>query len=1086
MGDLAVRLRGVGVFGVVLAVCLLMGVTAAGAETLVVLNCEDMAAVDEFAGDVAAAGGLVRHSFPPHVVIAEVSAEVQGALVHDPRVELVATGYVAPETIPAAYGRLARDAVSAWNQVYVLAPAVVDLDASAPGMPLVGDALPRPDAPWEWPEGAQGAPAPPGAASWQTSEYLMGSTIISLIFVESNGTIDTQTENWTAAEETNVVAETLAATNWWAATYPYSAAPVTFTWTVNYGRQTGYEPISRPQTDQGLWLAQVMTGLGYTCTSSTYFNAVQTYANDLRNNSIRDWGFAVFVVDSSVDADGLFTDNYFAYAYIGGPFMVMTYDNDNWGIANMDRVTSHEMGHIYGAGDEYCQVGYSCCSASAYYGYLNIQNTNCNTGVTCIMNSNSWAVCSVSQQQLGWRDGDVDGIPDILDVAPTAPLTAYTPDPTEDTTPTYTGTASVGFYPNQRNVGWDVTLNRVANVEYRVDGGTWQNATASDGTFDGGTEGFTFTTAALSLGTHTVEARATDTTGNVTGSPYPSDTVTIQAGHALTVTASADPTTVASAGTTTLSASASDSQGHGVASWSWDDGGAGGAFSPSASDQNPTYTAAANETGLDVAVTLTAEATCDGGSPLTESDSVVVTVESEPVSQVAASDLPTAMRWEEVAAASVEFENIGGVTWTDAAEDQLRAAEGVDRWGLVTAPLGADVAPAESYAFGFDVTAPPLTTVAYSPPVTPTSEGTMSYLECAWEMARGDAPLAGETASEQTMINRFSDIQTGVYANDWAAFWIEELAGRVPMVVQGYPNGTYRGANQVDRGAMAVYIQRTLKLATAPYQAKFTDVASDFWAALEIEALVDAGIVQGFDNSTYRPALIVNRETMACYVARALVGGIVLPSGPATATFSDVPTDSWAYDCVECAVAAGVVQGYPNGTYRPTLPVDRGQMAVFVWRGFVRPTATAVVLGGPAVTRVDPDAAGYDGWSSLASGAASDPGYAYVVVDALRLGSGLLYPDAPSGTWDVKFELRQASDPEAEATGDYTETVQVSASELATAKAGAESTGVPYYWVSWDLPNGLTADDYVLVVSVGDGSGGMQEVDRRPAFTIAP
>ena len=37
----------------------------------------------------------------------------------------------------------------------------------------------------------------------------------------------------------------------------------------------------------------------------------------------------------------------------------------------------------------------------------------------------------------------------------------------------------------------------------------------------------------------------------------------------------------------------------------WNDGGAGGSFAPSASVQNPSYTAAANVTGSDRLVTLT-------------------------------------------------------------------------------------------------------------------------------------------------------------------------------------------------------------------------------------------------------------------------------------------------------------------------------------------------------------------------------------------------------------------------------------------------------------------------------------------------
>lgn len=53
---------------------------------------------------------------------------------------------------------------------------------------------------------------------------------------------------------------------------------------------------------------------------------------------------------------------------------------------------------------------------------------------------------------------------------------------------------------------------------------------------------------------------------------------------------------------------------------------------------------------------------------------------------------------------------------------------------------------------------------------------------------------------------------------------------------------------------------------------------------------------------------------------------------PASATFSDVPTDHWAFQFVEALVSAGITQGMPDGTYHPTDPVTRAQMATFLAR----------------------------------------------------------------------------------------------------------------------------------------------------------
>jgi DNA-binding beta-propeller fold protein YncE len=138
----------------------------------------------------------------------------------------------------------------------------------------------------------------------------------------------------------------------------------------------------------------------------------------------------------------------------------------------------------------------------------------------------------------------------------------------------------------------------------------------------------------------------------------------------------------------------------------------------------------------------------------------------------------------------------------------------------------------------------------------------------------------------------------------------------------------------------------------------FPDVNRYYWAYQQIEAAYAAGIVQGYSDGTYQPSNPVTRDQMAVYISRALAGGDAnVPSGPATATFSDVPIDYWAFKYVEYAVAENVVKGYSDGTYKPTDQVDRGQMAVFIARSIYTPTAARLDLTGytPPATATFPD-----------------------------------------------------------------------------------------------------------------------------------
>ena len=117
----------------------------------------------------------------------------------------------------------------------------------------------------------------------------------------------------------------------------------------------------------------------------------------------------------------------------------------------------------------------------------------------------------------GVTELNLTAMPDGDTRPPTVNITALPGDPTNDNTPTFTGTATD-------------TESNISSVEYKVDAGSWIAATASDGAFDSLSEGYTFTTAALSDGARTVYVRATDsaTIPNTTAEAnYATDSFTV-------------------------------------------------------------------------------------------------------------------------------------------------------------------------------------------------------------------------------------------------------------------------------------------------------------------------------------------------------------------------------------------------------------------------------------------------------------------------------------------------------------------------------------------------------------------------------
>ena len=122
---------------------------------------------------------------------------------------------------------------------------------------------------------------------------------------------------------------------------------------------------------------------------------------------------------------------------------------------------------------------------------------------------------------------------------------------------------------------------------------------------------------------------------------------------------------------------------------------------------------------------------------------------------------------------------------------------------------------------------------------------------------------------------------------------------------------------------------------TAHYQPEsFPDVPADHWAYPDIMACWTAYVVQGYPDGLYRPELVVTRDQMAVFIARRIPQPSREPDEP---TFPDVPPDHWAYGSIEECAAESIVEGYPDGKYHPEWNVTRGQMAVFIARGLASP-----------------------------------------------------------------------------------------------------------------------------------------------------
>lgn len=216
---------------------------------------------------------------------------------------------------------------------------------------------------------------------YETSEMMIGKIAVNIIFVESNGSVDANFENWTFIEQETVINDTRDALNWWSNIEP--RANIHHTFNIYRDVPISYEPVTRNtnETNQQLWMNESLDYIGAPA-GDPYMNRIALFNHNTRIQENAHWAFTFFVVDGSETGTG-FIDGNAGIAYINGPHTFIS--TGAWGGLNRDALLAHEFAHIFGARDQYAAVGCTCLDTGGHY---NIENQNC-IADTCVLNTTS-------------------------------------------------------------------------------------------------------------------------------------------------------------------------------------------------------------------------------------------------------------------------------------------------------------------------------------------------------------------------------------------------------------------------------------------------------------------------------------------------------------------------------------------------------------------------------------------------------------------------------------------------------------------------------------------------------------------------
>ncbi|MFS0555811.1 S8 family peptidase [Brevibacillus sp. 179-C9.3 HS] len=109
---------------------------------------------------------------------------------------------------------------------------------------------------------------------------------------------------------------------------------------------------------------------------------------------------------------------------------------------------------------------------------------------------------------------------------------------------------------------------------------------------------------------------------------------------------------------------------------------------------------------------------------------------------------------------------------------------------------------------------------------------------------------------------------------------------------------------------------------------------SDHWARSEIVRLSSRGIVNGFNDASFKPNQAVTRAEFATMLLKAMraTGSKVATTYTGKTTFRDMSKRHWAYNNLGVAYQLGILKGYPKNEMKPDQQISRAEMAVMIAR----------------------------------------------------------------------------------------------------------------------------------------------------------
>ena len=177
------------------------------------------------------------------------------------------------------------------------------------------------------------------------------------------------------------------------------------------------------------------------------------------------------------------------------------------------------------------------------------------------------------------------------------------------------------------------------------------------------------------------------------------------------------------------------------------------------------------------------------------------------------------------------------------------------------------------------------------------------------------------------------DTKKQSYFNDIVSHWAENAINKLAAagIINGYEDNSFKPDNSITRAEFVTMTVKALNIkAENEYSGAFKDVYSDSWFAEQVQCGLDSGFISQDEN--FRPNDNIKRsEAMKILIGAYLTNhdkaDVIIDSD----SFADSPEiQEWSREYINQGLSLGIIKGYEDATFKPGKNLTRAEAATML------------------------------------------------------------------------------------------------------------------------------------------------------------